>query len=137
MKIGMMISMVCVVMLACGGGERLREAEEQLSIAEERLAAYENAAALAAAARYECNMKVAAALLVATDSLAEAYTEAYPDEGIGVEVQEDIETQRDFIEMWIERSSFMVHKYLGIHYKSDLYALEIVSVTDDIRGGEC
>ena len=134
MKIGMMISMVCVVMLACGGGERLREAEEQLSIAEERLAAYENAAAIAAAAaQYECNMKVAAALLVATDILAEAY----PDEEIGVEVKEAIETQRDFIERWIEKSSLMVHRYLGIYYKSDLYALDIVAATDDIRGGEC
>ena len=103
MKIGMMIGVVCVAMLACGGGERLREAERQLSIAEERLAAYEDAAATATAMptptatamptptatamptptatamptptataiptptatdRYECNMKIAAAMLV-------------------------------------------------------------------------
>ena len=77
MKIAMMIGMVCMVVLACGVWVRMREAEKQLSIAEERLAAsYENTAATAAATvtampaptatdRYECNMKIAAAILMA------------------------------------------------------------------------
>ena len=76
MKIGMMVGMVCMVVLACGFWVRMREAEKQLSIADERLAAsYENTAATAAATvttmpaptatdRYECNMKIAAAILM-------------------------------------------------------------------------
>ncbi len=71
MKIAVMIGVVCVAILACGGEERLREAEKQLSIAEyEKFAATAIArratptAKEAATARYECNMKIAAAILM-------------------------------------------------------------------------
>lgn len=147
MKVAMMIGMVCAAMLACGGRpdteDRLREAEQQLSIAEERLAAYENVVATAAA-QDECNYKIAAALLVATAWLAEQY----PDEEIyvwgvhrAVEVQVAIETRRyfigDSIERWGEEITRMADRYLAIHIRDDVPALDIVAATDDIRSGEC
>lgn len=156
MKIAVMIGVVCAAMLACGGRpdteDRLREAEQQLSIAEERLAAYEDENRIAAyekviataAAQDECNYKIAAALLVATAWLAEQY----PDEEIyvwgvhrAVEVQVAIETRRyfigDSIERWGEEITRMVDRYLAIHIRDDVPALDIVAATDDLRSGEC
>ena len=141
MKIAMMIGMVCVVMLACGGGERLREAEEQLSIAEERLAAYEEDAATATA-RYECNMKIVSALMVAVSvadhqrrdvihanpheaTMQYATMGSSPDPGLYVE------NWPEFYD-WLEVSWPLVERYSQFNP-----ALDIWAVVNDIFGGEC
>lgn len=134
MKIAVMIGVVCIAMLACGGGERLREAENQLSIAEERLAAYEDAAATAAA-RYECNMKTAVALLAVGNVLdKEKYGwDAYRD--MGAQTHDDL---WDFVEQWRDSSLPLLARYVRawVDLESE-YALDIWEVVGDLRSGEC
>lgn len=143
MKIGMMVGMVCAVMLACGDGERLRVVEHQISVGEERLAAYEKAAAMptpTATARYECNMKIATAMILPVhledenDDTREAFL------GSGEEV-EAAKIRRDFIEKlddpvlteWAERSWPLIRRYT---WRASL-TYQIEEIIDDIRGGEC
>ena len=147
MKIGMMVGMVCAAMLACGDGERLRVVEHQVSVGEERLAAYEKAAATAAAmptptatARYECNMKIATAMILPVHLVDENDDTRDAFLGRGEEV-EAAEIRRDFIEKlddpvlteWAESSGPLLRRYT----RGASLTYEIEEVIDDIRGGEC
>ena len=130
MKVGMVVGMVCAVMLACGGGEsenaaatareRLRRAvaaEKQLSIAEERLAAYEDAT-IAYEARLACNMKIAVALLAVVGSRTDE------------EIDEDL---WDFVKIWRDSSVPLIARYVG----TSEYVLDIGEVVGDLRSGQC
>ena len=145
MKIAMIIGMVCAAMLACGGRpdteDRLREAEKQLSIAEERLAAYEDAAATATA-RYECNMKIVAAMMVVVAAAqldrrdvihANPHEETiqYVSGGESPDPGLSNENWPEFYD-WIEVSGPLAERYLKFRP-----ALDIWAVVNDVWGGEC
>ena len=151
MKVGLMVGMVCAVMIACGDGERLREVEKQLSVAEEQLAAHKETAAAAATAtagyertaaaatatarhRYECNMKIAASILLFARLTVERWSTFAAVQGVD---EEAVEKRRGLIEEvdepllteWAERAWPLIDRYWG----SD----EIEPIIEDLKTGRC
>ena len=155
MKLGRMVGMVCVVMLACDGG--LREAENQLSIVNERLAPYKAAATATAKMptrsetdRYECNMKIATALwLIAINAAEREFEEELRRgrktgkyRGMGEQIAE---SRRDFVEErndpilteWAESSGPLIRRYnQGVGFFGEA-VFDIKAVVHDLRSGEC
>lgn len=159
MKVGLMVGLMCAVMIACGDGERLREVEKQLSVAEEQLAAHKKTAAAAATAtagyertaaaatatarhRYECNMKIVTVLLLLSHLGGERRSMLDTVRGMG---EESAEIRRDLIEKlddpvvteWGDRTWPLIDKYFMEWDGRGHTWISLESLFEDLKAGRC
>ena len=140
MKVGMMVGMVCAVMIACGLWVNLRESEDRLAAAEDRLKEEVERGMVAAqeGVRYKCNMKIAGVLNVLGRLINEYGFDVNswnrdPSPAILALLYENEEAV-ELTEKWWEDGDWGALSYPNRH----LYMEAILApIIDDLEDGHC